>query len=1257
MPFSVDKLSNQITRLLPGFVQEESDGLLAFLKAYFEFLESGVLTLKSEEELDFLTLEAEKGSVLFEDATTAPTPTKKSRIVAEQNSNNDNIGATAFINGEYIFGSTSGALAKIRVVADSKIYIEEVNTRTFEPGETIIGRTSQQQGVIASFQENSIAANNNLLKYADIDTTIGSFLTFFQQDFMPSIDFSVSADKRLLIKHVKDLYQRKGTKESLEFLMRILYQQDAEVAYPIENTLHASDSSWIEPNIIQAYVANGQPPNNGKVVRYAADGVTIEAEAIIENVYFTAGDETAYRCEISVNHLGTFAVGDAVSFINRNDNTVTTGVLRGVVSGINADESSTYLSDADGDRILLEGDTGSGLYLEGGDAGSNYSISDQINFSSAIGDDAVDATAQIDGLTSGGVTEVYVEDGGSGYSTGDLVVFDDSSTMGSGAFAQIESIGDQILLESGTQWGHFKFTATNGQTIFEGHDDLHQMMAFDSATVVVYKNDVKLTSGYNVFTNKIVLSSGAALNDKIEVYAYFNNLTFEDGSVVGLDTNQTEIRSIQITSPGAGYQFTPLAYPGGFMYFSDVTGFQKGEVITGSDASATGIIVYVDTELNRLVVGRRSSDANVFAATDTITGGTSGTSATIINHNVTSGTGAILIPHGDNIGGIASLRMQDAGNKYDESGILDDADTIVTMLVTTPSTTPTRDTVLTGDTSGVTATVVDYNTNRHILKVKNISGPFLEGETCTFSSSESLKVAKYRPLNARGNLAGETKIDGNFQNDYGYTDASGMAIHDSLYYQSHSYVVKVGESINRYRSIVKDLVHPTGHIFFGEVAIRSDINAQANIYNRIFDGTNVSRSFVPTLYIGSKVDALGIVYEDNTWYDEIEGINNEYAVGLEDDSGVLRAERYYQEGTTIYDQVTGQGFVVGTDIVEDTDDFYRRIVEAEAKMHAKHDIKVVIPTASADVSDESPVLRAAGVPVVDTDPRTDGSITEPNTEYGDSEMRSRHVNLFIVQSIASASSQVGTRTDQSSSTATTLAIDSGSHDYFNRDGIKRPAREGKVYQVSMFEEERLVLETGEHILPEPEHGNMRMENGINQNNNTNLITTSTILPPDDHLAEHGDNIQLEDGDRLGLEEATINEIQEYFVTERSYETSKYLMSEDNDRIITESGNPILQENAGETLVTFARVGPSVRTIDIIQRQQVYDISYYILDEEEDNIIMEDQFGSLMSEESSSEGLRIADINHTYANYTIQQLDEHKHNKTNFSLSAHVVSGE
>ena len=39
------------------------------------------------------------------------------------------------------------------------------------------------------------------------------------------------------------------------------------------------------------------------------------------------------------------------------------------------------------------------------------------------------------------------------------------------------------------------------------------------------------------------------------------------------------------------------------------------------------------------------------------------------------------------------------------------------------------------------------------------------------------------------------------------------------------------KSINKWRSALKDLIHPSGHIFFGEVAIKNDIGAQMDLYS------------------------------------------------------------------------------------------------------------------------------------------------------------------------------------------------------------------------------------------------------------------------------------------------------------------------------------------------------------------------------------------------------------------------------------------
>ena len=73
-----------------------------------------------------------------------------------------------------------------------------------------------------------------------------------------------------------------------------------------------------------------------------------------------------------------------------------------------------------------------------------------------------------------------------------------------------------------------------------------------------------------------------------------------------------------------------------------------------------------------------------------------------------------------------------------------------------------------------------------------------------------------------------------------------MSITDSKFYQSHSYVVRIGESINKFRSIVKDLVHPAGHIFFGEVAVTN------NVSMNVADADHVR--FRPTIVINAGGD-------------------------------------------------------------------------------------------------------------------------------------------------------------------------------------------------------------------------------------------------------------------------------------------------------------------------------------------------------------------------------------------------------------------
>ena len=53
-------------------------------------------------------------------------------------------------------------------------------------------------------------------------------------------------------------------------------------------------------------------------------------------------------------------------------------------------------------------------------------------------------------------------------------------------------------------------------------------------------------------------------------------------------------------------------------------------------------------------------------------------------------------------------------------------------------------------------------------------------------------------------------------------------IQDSLFFQDFSYVIRSGLGFNTYRSIIKDVLHPAGTEFFGEILISSLITVAAN---------------------------------------------------------------------------------------------------------------------------------------------------------------------------------------------------------------------------------------------------------------------------------------------------------------------------------------------------------------------------------------------------------------------------------------------
>ncbi len=1178
----VDKLLPRLNSLVPDFVQAESPEFVAFLKAYFEFLEHETVVLKSQSTIDNVGLEDGSGDILYETATISPSTTADNKILLETTPDNPNTAADPFTVGEYLVGNTSKTVAKINVVNGNQMFVKTVSGFGFKNNETVTGRTSGQTGIVSTYKESSIRANNKILEYSDVDRTTEAFLEFFQRDFMPSLDASLNANKRSTIKHIRDLYQKKGSPDSLKFLLRLLYGQEAEVSYPYDNTIKSSDSSYASERrmVVNIPIEKDRPQATDTITEY--EGGVVYAQGIVNIVYPVVGSDTLFSLDITNIASKEFRQGSDIELKDRETKVTRAGTVSGIISTFNDSDCSIYIDHGDDGDILLE--DGGGMLLEASNAsiGSLYAENDEINFQgskSQLGEVGL-ATSVVEGIQTGSVEEVYIEAGGSGYEGGDMVIFDNTGTNGSGAFGMIGSAGDELFQEAGTRFGYYQFTATAGQTVFSGYDNYGQQVIYEDHNRHVFVNDVEQTTGFSTQGSVLTFNSGLSAGDQVEIYTEYMRITLEDGSPVNLETTNSNIRKVTLINGGRGYSTLPICGPGGYIYPASMSTFTQGEVITGA-GGATAVIGLVNNEKNRLEVYRRPTDSGSFVVGEVITGGGSGATSTIQQQNVSSGTGAKLFAFSKSIGRVGTINIKAQGHKYTSDAHVANS-TTYPMLITAPNVALTKDTIVTGSVSGSTARVLDFNTNTQLLKVADMTNMFLENEPVTYPNGGTFKIHAFNPFTGRGTKAGEGFINKGTTSDVGALSASGMSITDSKFYQSHSYVVRIGESINKFRSIVKDLVHPAGHIFFGEVAVTN------NVSMNVADADHVR--FRPTIVINAGGDDTAV-------------------------ASPQLANRTAQ----------------------------RQEVEIYSLSTEEHDLAYAPMIALVNESIPSP----------STDPRTGGSITEPRTEHGDSSHRQRHINILKIVSKNIATSQVGMWTP-TGGIPTTISLESGDgtfDPYFvlqtnvNGGPERRPTRNGKPLPVNPHHEETIVMENGDRIEAEEVVCKLRMEPRREA----------------EVKGVYGDVMIMEDGSTMRLESATTIEEVDYFVTERSRENlvERYMQTEDGYSICMENDDRLVVEGVSENAVTssFVSFGTSFNDLNIISGQQVYDIAYYIKDEtDNDDFLLEDGTGVIMSEVSKPEGLRVQDMEALFPNTFIPKFSDHARDRTNVTYSAYVKSG-
>jgi hypothetical protein len=496
-PALENKLSTQIDGQLPDFIAEDHPQFSRFLRSYYEFLEAGELRL--EVNIDNILLEFETSTnLLSEDGTL---------VVTESGS-----GSTGkFIEGETITGSISYATATVLVedLSDDTPRLFISSQQLFETGETVTGSTSGASGKITRYRANPVQNIQQLLAYADIDNTIYDFIEQFRKSFMEGIPSNTATgiDKRNLEKHIRELYRRKGTKEGAKLFMRILLDEEAEVFYPNQYMLKASDADWDQPTIIRCSASGIVDAN--ELIGQSIRGETSDANALVESstTFAVAGGVSYIEFQIT-SVVGTFVNGETISGVSSTENIKYNFIIRQLLS------STTISND-----------------------GTLYSNNDTLDLDTSVAIGSGDISANINKVETGSVSGVVVDDAGTNYEIGDLVVFTNNSTeagLVDSAKAEVtvingniinETDGDIIVQESGTN-----------QFIDLFNFQLEEGTVAGEEPYTVYGTDVLYNSGIGYYY-PIYLTNYAAEQDTItKSSGLVNGATFNSTTVI-LDGN------------------------------------------------------------------------------------------------------------------------------------------------------------------------------------------------------------------------------------------------------------------------------------------------------------------------------------------------------------------------------------------------------------------------------------------------------------------------------------------------------------------------------------------------------------------------------------------------------------------------------------------------------------------------------------------------------------------------------------------------
>lgn len=708
---------------------------------------------------------------------------------------------------------------------------------------------------------NIINRSRSLLEYRDIDTTLESFIKYFKNKYINSLPENIVADKKLLMKHILDLYRSKGTEKSYALLFRLLFNEDIEIYTPGKYIFKLSDNEWVMPK----YVEVSDSPFLFDLIGKKIYSSSLNSTAIVEN-YFTKQVNNKLVNVLSLSNIqGNFKYGEKI---------------------LSEDFTSITIDNA---PIILGSLSSIGV-IEGG---LNYTVGDLLNIS---------------GTGKGGVARVAATKSRNGEVTFDLI----NGGSGFSLNAIINIDGGVLSISNITQTDPVVVQTANNHNLESGDSiriDLVEGMEEINISAYNYYANVLTANTFEIYHNAPLSNTvdGSAFGTYLANtgFVYFNtggeNASFEIGSIVNKEIYRINTDTIDnyvstvIDSKVSGYEIAVSNVQGaGFTIGNSVRmanvdvreldvdlltetvplvgenlsnaffGISNLTIVStdGSYLAVKGSDVYNSNLINGVHLLSNTSGTN-FHVLSTYSVETINATATVISSNssvigvnnqvgyfvygekllndsaaanatigvVTRKTNwnfpKVTLPDLENlntdiqnalttvdleVGTIASLKNINSGEGYA-------SDPVVTILE--PAIYTLREDDGNGGVKGYNAKVLATAgfANGVVTALDIIdSGYGYERDSLVYlnSNSNPYSIIGTSVIDLNGVAKGYWKDTRSFASDK-------MFLQDSFYYQNYSYEILATRMLETYEKFVLDLVHPTGMKLFGRYFVKSEL--------------------------------------------------------------------------------------------------------------------------------------------------------------------------------------------------------------------------------------------------------------------------------------------------------------------------------------------------------------------------------------------------------------------------------------------------